>query len=149
MTHGKKILGLMATASGNLKFPKIRISAAGQPLVLSLAGDKSRYPGSISITDGGYFGDNTFYGRIMPNGDVRLTRAITDAARKVLGALAARPEYVCALYGQRIGHCCYCGKELSDERSLAAGYGQTCAKNWGLPWGNKISATNHQLSEAA
>lgn len=36
--------------------------------------------------------------------------------------------------------CCYCGAELSDETSKALGYGQTCAKRWGLTWGKKAVA---------
>lgn len=31
--------------------------------------------------------------------------------------------------------CCYCRDRLKDFRSVALGYGPTCAKRWGLPWG--------------
>jgi hypothetical protein len=38
--------------------------------------------------------------------------------------------------GQKYKHCCFCGLELTDAPSLAAGYGPICADKWGLPWGD-------------
>lgn len=38
-------------------------------------------------------------------------------------------------FGDLYHHCIFCGLELSDERSITAGYGPTCAENRGLPWG--------------
>lgn len=38
-------------------------------------------------------------------------------------------------YGHAHGHCVFCALELSDERSVTAGYGETCAEKRGLPWG--------------
>lgn len=38
-------------------------------------------------------------------------------------------------FGTLYGVCIYCGKELTDERSIFAGYGGKCAENQGLPWG--------------
>ena len=40
-----------------------------------------------------------------------------------------------AQFGALYGVCCNCGRELSDERSIHAGYGPTCAANNGWPWG--------------
>lgn len=40
-----------------------------------------------------------------------------------------------AKFGQLYGTCCYCWRELTDERSIEAGYGPVCAENRGLPWG--------------
>lgn len=40
-----------------------------------------------------------------------------------------------AKFGQLYGTCTFCWRELTDERSIAAGYGPTCAENRGLPWG--------------
>ena len=37
--------------------------------------------------------------------------------------------------GKLCGHCCYCGIELSHPKSIAAGYGEKCASNYGMPWG--------------
>ena len=38
-------------------------------------------------------------------------------------------------HGHAHGHCVFCGLELSDERSVTAGYGQQCAERRSLPWG--------------
>lgn len=45
-----------------------------------------------------------------------------------------------AAFGHDAGQCIYCGLSLDDARSVAMGYGPTCAKNYGLPWGNKRQA---------
>jgi len=38
--------------------------------------------------------------------------------------------------GWLVGRCCFGGHPLSNSASLVAGYGPTCAKNHGLPWGS-------------
>lgn len=42
-------------------------------------------------------------------------------------------------YGRETGVCQFCARELKTEESKARGYGPTCAKNNGLPWGNEDS----------
>lgn len=39
-------------------------------------------------------------------------------------------------FGRLYGRCVYCSHELTDERSIAVGYGPVCAENNGLPWGH-------------
>lgn len=39
------------------------------------------------------------------------------------------------MFGDLYGQCIFCGLKLTDERSITAGYGPTCAENRGLPWG--------------
>lgn len=38
-------------------------------------------------------------------------------------------------YGDATHNCCFCGLDLTDERSTSAGYGPICAGKYGLPWG--------------
>jgi len=38
-------------------------------------------------------------------------------------------------YGHAHGHCVFCARELTDERSVVVGYGQVCADRRDLPWG--------------
>lgn len=38
--------------------------------------------------------------------------------------------------GQLYGVCIFCGRTLTDEASIEAGYGPVCAENHGLPWGH-------------
>jgi len=42
-----------------------------------------------------------------------------------------------ARFGAITGQCVFCGRRLTDERSIAVGYGPTCASHNGLPWGEK------------
>ena len=51
-------------------------------------------------------------------------------------AFLANPEATAKAYGKLTSNCSFCGKELSDERSIRAGWGPTCAENFGLPWGD-------------
>ena len=40
-----------------------------------------------------------------------------------------------AAFGQITGHCVFCSRLLTDERSITVGYGPVCAEHNGLPWG--------------
>jgi len=136
------VIGLFRKAQEHLKFPKIRLQLEdGSPIVLSVAGPNSRAPGTVNITDGGSFGSNTWYGRVEPNGNWSPSRDV-DARRmddlgELLEALSKKPAETAAHYGRLTGRCCFCHLKLSDDRSTAMGYGETCADHYGLPWGEK------------
>ena len=51
---------------------------------------------------------------------------------KILKSLAKNPAAVVASHGKLTGHCAFCNLELSDPRSKAAGFGEICAKKFGL-----------------
>lgn len=40
-----------------------------------------------------------------------------------------------AAFGKLYGICIFCSRDLTDERSIAMGYGPVCAENHNLPWG--------------
>lgn len=40
-----------------------------------------------------------------------------------------------AKFGHLTGQCVFCARRLTDERSIAVGYGPVCAEREGLPWG--------------
>lgn len=151
----KKVLAMFATAKAHgLKYPKIRLAvpvADGVQLIaLALAGEK--HPGCINITDGRPYQQNTWFGRITPEG---VWDASTKAAAQhstfmakltvFLAQLAQNPAKVIAEYGKLNGHCSLCGIELTDARSKSAGYGPVCAKKWHLPWG-EVSATFKEVA---
>jgi len=121
--------------SAGLKHPKVKLQDAdGNPVRLHVAGDRSRTPGAIQITDGGPYGDNKYFGRIH-EGQFRAGRDITDGVIEVINALVEDPEGVASEYGKLTGECCFCSRPLSDEKSTAVGYGKVCSKKYGLPWG--------------
>lgn len=130
------VLALFATASGNLKFPKVTFSNLDGigDLRLQRAASGAN-AGGINITDGKPFGENKFFGAIRPNGEFVPARNTPEALRPFLLALAANPAKVIADNGKKGGNCCLCSKALTDERSLAAGYGAKCAEHYNLPWG--------------
>lgn len=131
------ITKLFEVAGSRLKFPKVELDTAdGRTVVLALAGDKSKYSGQVNVSSGHKYGDpdGRFYGRIAQDG----TTGIRDeGVLDLLRRFAADPAGVAAEYGRRVGQCCFCRIGLSDDRSLAVGYGPKCAENYSLPWGNK------------
>jgi hypothetical protein len=133
------LLNLFAHAKQHLKYPKIRLQTPlGKPLCLSVAGDKSQYPGAINCTDGGSFGSNTWYGRITQNGVFEAGKHSPDPEIvQLLQDLSKDPAGVAAKYGQKTYICCFCRATLTDERSRLVGYGPQCAQHFHLPWGGK------------
>lgn len=58
------------------------------------------------------------------------------AMRKISAANRLTKEQAKA-FGALYGTCVFCARTLTDERSIDAGYGPTCAATNGLPWGEK------------
>jgi hypothetical protein len=130
------IVNLLTKASDKLKFPKIRLRAeSGQRVVLSIAGKKSRHCGSVMVTDGFPFGENTYFGRIGTDGSIDESSHMTPEVMALLTAFAADPAGVGSLIGKKFGACCFCSRPLETTESVTAGYGPTCAENYNLPWG--------------
>ena len=115
-----------AKASG-LKYPAIRVKVEDIELKLTLAGSRSRHPGSINVVR---TSDRKWLGRVLRSGKCFLQQAVV---LKWLERLAAKPVDTCRLYGRRTNHCCFCGKELSNHVSVELGYGPICAGHYGLP----------------
>jgi hypothetical protein len=131
---GVRTLLLTARERG-LKFPKIRFqSAAGEPIAVALAGERSRYVGSVMITDGGRYGSNKYYGRITDGGLVA-AREMTPTVQAALVAMATNPAQAAAAHGHLTGNCCFCNRPLTTTESTTVGYGPICADKFDLPWG--------------
>lgn len=67
----------------------------------------------------------------------RPERPLSETEKEFLERLVANPTGFIAECGKDMGRCCYCNQPLEDARSKAVGYGRTCAKRWGLPWGDE------------
>lgn len=133
----------------SLKYPKIRLqTSTGQNVVLSRAGEKSRYTGQIQITDGRPYGANTYFGRIDTAGIFHVSTADASVSA-LLARLSDNPADVASEYGRLTGQCCFCGLALKDARSTAVGYGPICADKFGLAWGTgKLPKNNaHSVSQ--
>ena len=121
---------LMEHAAEQLKFPKVRLEG----VTLSVAGPKASFPGAVNVTDGGPFGDNKWYGRIV-DGEFRPSRDNTTAVTHLLIAFNEDPSEVAREHGRKFSHCCFCATEITTKESLEVGYGPICADRYGLPWG--------------
>lgn len=135
------IVQLLATARDRgLKFPKLWLQLPdGTDLRVTIAGERSRTPGFLMLTDGGKYPDNKYFGRISPEGVLELGRdapAVRADLLALLEQLAANPAQVAAAYGHLTGACCFCALRLTDARSVFVGYGQRCAERFALPWGD-------------
>lgn len=133
------VVELLQRAQRHLKYPKLWLAFADEsPLRITIAGERSKTPGYLMLTDGGRYPDNKYFGRISPDGELEIGRdghARRDELVALLERLAADPATVAAEYGHLTGSCCFCSLPLSDERSIAVGYGKKCAQNYDLPWG--------------
>jgi len=86
-------------------------------------------PKCINVYCGTYY-----YGNII--GDKYYSsRYAKDGVTAELLLLSLDPITVLAQYGKDSGVCCFCRRELTDERSVNVGYGPICAEYYGLPWG--------------
>ena len=125
--------------SKGLQFPKLWLQfGAKKPLRITIAGDQSRTPGYLMLTDGGPYGGNQYYGRISPAGKFELGRDLRDDRAAVVGLLIQLgddPEKIAAAFGHMTGNCCFCSRKLSDARSIETGYGKSCAARFGMRWG--------------
>lgn len=135
------LIALFDKAKEKLKFPSIVLKTeSGQKVEVAMASARAKVPGSINVTDGGPWGSNRWFGRVLRDGTWEQPRSpVGDIAgvRSLLRDLALNPAETAAKYGKLTGHCCFCNRGLDDDRSLSVGYGPVCAKNFGLEWGVK------------
>ena len=115
--------------SNGLKYPKFTVG----DITLSLPTENSdpRNKDAIYVRHDGVYVGKIDGGRFMPTN--RCDASVSDK----LMAIAKDPMNSAKTHGYTHGNCSMCRKRLSDDRSMFVGYGQTCAKNWGMPWGEK------------
>jgi Family of unknown function (DUF6011) len=123
----------------NIKRPRLVLSAGDQDIRLSIAGPSSRTPGYVIVTSPERaFSERRFLGRIGPDGVFEPSLTVDPEAQTAivaaLQAMALDPAGTAAAYGKLMGSCCFCGLPLSDGKSLAVGYGKTCAQKYNLPY---------------
>lgn len=141
------VVDLLATAVANgMQRPAIRCTvddADGRRVSLrfSRAPSDGKNAGCAYVKAG-----DVYVGKITPAGGfVVSARAeaapFLGAVRVVFAAVEADAQGFFAQNGRETGTCCYCARDLTDDRSKVAGYGPVCAKRYGLPWGTKPGAT--------
>lgn len=133
------LVELFERVARRLKFPALLIGSEKVALRLSLAGEKSREPGTINVCTIGNYATREYVGRIRKDGSyqpaARFTAVDGDYAVEALRAFCIDPVKAAQDYAKLTGHCCFCGLLLRDKRSTNVGYGPICAQNWEMPWG--------------
>jgi hypothetical protein len=135
------ILGLFDRARKHLKRPSVVLACASiGELRISVAGQYARVPGSLNVATNAPYGESVWYGRIRTDGSFEPSGRVAtpDTLLPLLRKFAARPAETASEHGKLTGRCCFCDRRLTDERSTAVGYGGTCAKHYGLPWGERL-----------
>lgn len=134
-----RIHGLFNSAySAGLQHPKLLVRTPNGDIRLTV-NQGGQNVGQISVTSRGSFEDRDYWGRIDKAGVFHphhktaehRVKNITEA----LQLFAKDPRAAAEAYGKATGACCFCGRHLTDERSVTAGYGPVCAEKWGLAWG--------------
>ena len=71
---------------------KTTVLADGVPVVLSLAGPRSKYKGDIWVTDDGDYPGNTIFGRIGHESGVFEGKGVPEAVAKLIDCIQMDPE---------------------------------------------------------
>jgi hypothetical protein len=130
------LFSLFVKAKKHLKWPSISLQVDGKPVALKSSLNNKKHGAIVNVTDGRPYGANTWYGRVNESGEWTQNSYLKEEElgpiRKVLQAMSEDPAGTAKAYGTLTGRCCFCNKHLSDARSTAAGFGQTCAQHYGL-----------------
>lgn len=149
------IKALFDRARAHLKFPAVTLNVpavAGLSIRINVAGPTAKFPGTLNVCNSERderTGRRDWYGRVKLDGSYEPGLKASEIASAVTARLvefASNPARVAAEYGKLNGVCCFCGLVLGPRpgstkasatalKSLAVGYGKTCADNFGLPWG--------------
>jgi hypothetical protein len=104
-------------------------------MVFKRSGPNSRFPGTVYMYySAPPFANNTWGASINKRGEVRVNQSTPGYICTWLDEILSSPIEKAKLNGIEYNICCFCGKELTNADSVAAGYGPICASNWGLPW---------------
>ena len=110
-----------AKASG-LKWPRITIG----DVVVSMAGDNSRNPGSLYVKQGG-----EYLGKVT-NGKFYSSSQCKPEQVEIVGSLLSDPKAYMKEYGVQTGYCCMCNRELTNPISVKLGIGPICGERFGF-----------------
>jgi hypothetical protein len=159
-----RIVQLFAAASrSNLTRPSIRLRNGEWRIRIYPAPRHGRHPGDFYVRAASNTTRNLYCGRIRGAGDEiisRPSRPVEDAGRffassecplgviQALREFAENPLGVASAYGRAEGHCCFCGRGLTDGRSVAMGYGPVCAEHFGLAWGDQRARSVVRVGES-
>jgi len=97
----------------------------------------------LPVTEPGvYFNGESYFKVVSSQSSGHLYAKVWDAewvyapgAMRFLTADMKVTAEQASAFGRLWGSCVFCSRLLTDERSIAVGYGPVCADHNGLPWG--------------
>lgn len=99
-------------------------------------------PEGVHFLDGTYFkvqvakqGSGRKYSKTASIVNGKIQWDYTPGAIRNLSEATVLTAEQASEFGRLYGICIYCSRDLTDERSIAVGYGPVCASNYDLPWG--------------
>ena len=113
----------------------LRVQNAGDQIVVKdgryaiVIADKLRFFRVNTPTEGRW-ANVTFVNEVFGGGN-KIAIRNRDFRNEVLTAIANDPDAL-ARYGQELGECGVCGRELTDEQSRAIGIGPVCREKLGM-----------------
>jgi hypothetical protein len=130
----ESVFALFKHAQKTNKYPKIILKIGDRKLALSIAGPNSAYPGCINVASPS-FGEK-YYGKVTPKLEWLPHKSINHEENQwiiaFLEMFALDPAGSVKAHGIQTGVCCFCNSQLTDKKSIAAGYGPVCAKTFGF-----------------
>lgn len=127
----ERIVSMLRKMAAHVKEPRIRLVLERKDIHLKLVPDGAPDAGTVNVTaPWGRIG----LGRIMGDGIFLPTVRAEEypGLADLLRGFADDPVGVARKYGQDTGNCCFCRLALTDDRSVAAGFGPRCARHAGL-----------------
>lgn len=163
LTPTSNLHKLLETAISNRsKYPSVTLANEHYgPVVVKLAGDRSKHCGDCWVMDTGKYPDTTIFGRITRAGEYLKYKDATKIAQNdiakdqleqlhtMIEQLVVEPVKTVVEMASLTGYCCFCMQKLSDARSTNHGYDPMCAKNYELPWDATRDANGLNLAEKA
>ena len=120
-----------------LKRPRIRVAYGDTryTMYLSKRGTLCMRAAERRVPGQNVWHENYYLGCIY-NGRLRADN-VPNHCQNFLDRLADEDDLTgfLAQCSKDLGACCYCNQGLDHAYSKAVGYGEICAKRWGLPWG--------------
>lgn len=134
----ERISQLFASAAlHGISFPKIRLRRGEWAITIYPAPRHSRNAGSYYVKARSGTGQKLYCGMLASTGAFTASNQCPLDVLEALREFSADPTRAAAAYGHALGHCCFCGRGLTDARSVAMGYGPVCANHFGLEWGEQ------------
>jgi hypothetical protein len=139
----KAVLVMLQIAGANdkgnaLKAPKIRLMTKGGRFVQLNFNPEESSKAKVFVDGWQGHGYRKYAGAIEDNVMKPYSSdRMDDDVKLTLQEFSLNPVKAAKAASNLLGCCPFCGGRLTDPRSKHAGYGQTCAKNYGLPWGAK------------